>query len=69
MMNLKSTRPTCKTLIIKVRITTPTIKIKTIIIPAAVPATQELHTISTRTTMEHPTILRTTSRINQPMCK
>ena len=51
----------------------PTIKIKTktiiIIIPAAVPATQELDTISTTTTMEHPTVLRATSRISQPMCK
>ena len=36
-----------------------------IIIPAAVPATQELDTISTTTTMEHPTILRATSRISQ----
>ena len=55
MMNLKSVRPTYKTLIIKVRTTTPTIKIKTktvIIIPVAVPAIQELDTISTTTTME-----------------
>ena len=53
---------------------TPTIKIETktiiIIIPAPVPATQELDTISTKTTMEAtPTIPRATSRISQPMCK
>ena len=51
---------------------TPTIKIKTIIIiiPAAVPAIQELDTISTTTTMEAtPTIPGATSRISQPMCK
>ena len=55
---------------------TPTIKIETktiiiiIIIPAAVPATQELDTISTTTAVEAtPTIPRATSRRSQPMCK
>ena len=74
MRNSKSMKPTYKTLIIKVRIMIPTIKIKTkatiiIIIPAAAPATQELDITSTTTAMEHPTIPRATSRISQPMCK
>ena len=73
MMNLESTRPMYEILIIQVRTTTPNIKIETktiIIISAAVPATQELDTISTTTTMEAtPTIPRATSRISPPMHK
>ena len=53
---------------------TPITKIETrtiiIIIPATAPATQELDTISTTTTMEAtPITPSTTSRISQPMCK
>ena len=67
-------KPTHETLIIKVGIMIPTIKIKTkttiiIIIPAAAPATQGLDIASTTTTMEHPTTPRATPRISQPMCK
>ena len=63
-----------ETLIIKVRIVIPTIKIKTktmviTIIPATAPATQGLDITRTTTTMEHQTTPRTHSRISQPMCK
>ena len=52
---------------------TPTVKKKTktiiIIIPATVPATQGLDTISTTTMEATPTIPKAASRISQPMYK
>ena len=74
MRNSRSMKLTYETLIIKIRTMIPTIKIKTkttviTIIPAAAPATQELDTTSTTTTMEHQTMPRAHSKINQPMCK
>ena len=69
----RSMKLTYEILIIKVRIMILTIKIKTettviTIIPATAPATQQLETTRTTTTMECQTP-RTHSRISQPMCK
>ena len=70
MMNLKSMRPMYETLIKMERTMTPAIKIKSkttiIIIQAAVPATQELDTVSTTTTVEATPTIPKSAKVSHP---